>query len=230
MNLELLFKGAEFSQNQTLAEMAISHANRTSKEHLRPDYSSYHVVNFNQTSGKVISKYTAQGYSNSSCWSRGQAWLITGFTSVYGYTKQAHFLETAEHVAKYFIDHLPENDHIPWWDFQAPRNVKHSYVPRDVSAGSIASVGLFELYGYTQNKLYLDTAYKIIQSLGSSKYLMDGNLAYHLPALLANSTVSKPDSDLNNADLSLPYADYYYLKALNYLNQYPIPVGRIFSR
>lgn len=221
MNLELLFKAHEFTKNETFFDIAVSHANLTAREHLRGDYSSFHVVNFNQTDGSVIQKYTAQGYSDSSCWSRGQAWLVTGFTKVFIYTKMHHFLDTAEHVAKYFISHLPE-DGIPPWDFQAPHNATHPYVPRDVSAGAIASVGLFELYGITNNTLYLDTAHKIVQSLGSSKYLATGNSAYHLPALLANSTMSKAATHPEQADLALIYADYYYLKALNYLQQYPI--------
>ena len=41
--------------------------------------SSYHVVEYNQTTGKVIRRRTAQGYANNSTWSRGQAWGIYGF-------------------------------------------------------------------------------------------------------------------------------------------------------
>ena len=221
MNLELFFKAHEFSKNDSLVQLAISHANRTAAEHIRADGRSFHVVDFNQTNGKVHRKYTAQGYSDHSCWSRGQAWLVTGFTKMYSYTKMTHFLEVAEHVAGYFIAHLPE-DGIPPWDFLAPHDVKHSYVPRDVSAGAIAAVGLFELYGHTHKQLYLDTAHKIVRSLGSSKYLVSGHKQYHLPALLANSTISKADKHPDQADQSLIYADYYYLKALGYLRQYPM--------
>lgn len=222
MNLDLLFAANNLKANHTLVEIAISHANRTAEEHVRADGSSFHVVDFNQTTGNPLRKYTAQGYSDQSCWSRGQAWLVTGFTSVYGHTKMAHFLETAERVASYFIAHLP-SDGIPHWDFLAPHDAHHSYVPRDVSAGAIASVGLFELFFHTQNKTYLDAAHKIVRSLGTSVYLVNGNPAYHLPALLANSTISKAATHPELADQSLIYADYYYLKALGYLHKYPLP-------
>lgn len=221
MNLELMFAANSIHANHTLVEMAISHANRTAKEHIRADGSSFHVVDFNQTTGHVHRKYTAQGYSDDSCWSRGQAWLVTGFTSIYGHTRMAHFLATAEHVASYFISHLP-HDGIPPWDFRAPHDAQHQYVPRDVSAGAIASVGLFELYGHTHNKTYLNAAHTIVRSLGSPTYMVSGHPQYHLPALLANSTISKAATHPELADHSLIYADYYYLKALGYLHQYPI--------
>src|SRR5258708_5085665 len=100
MNLELLYKGWQITGNKTYYDIAVSHANRTIKEVIRSDNSSYQVVAFNDTTGNVIRKYTVQGYSESSCWSRGQAWLIAGFTIAYRYTKLNHFLETAEAVSK----------------------------------------------------------------------------------------------------------------------------------
>jgi len=41
--------------------MAWQHANRTMYEHFRDDNSTYHVVEYNETDGSVIRKYTAQG-------------------------------------------------------------------------------------------------------------------------------------------------------------------------
>ncbi|KAG8711245.1 hypothetical protein FRC09_020699 [Ceratobasidium sp. 395] len=64
MNLELLFKAAEITRNQTLIDIANKHADTTIKNHLRPDGSSYHVVDYNETTGGVIKKYTAQGYAD----------------------------------------------------------------------------------------------------------------------------------------------------------------------
>lgn len=61
MNLELLFEVAKQTKNQTLYDMAWQHANRTMYEHFRDDNSTYHVVEYNETDGSVIRKYTAQG-------------------------------------------------------------------------------------------------------------------------------------------------------------------------
>ena len=86
--------------------MAISHADKTMVNHVRPDGmylpvyllvphfddikyvdvswflgSSFHVVDYNSTTGVVIDRRTSQGYSNSSTWSRGQSWGIYGFAN-----------------------------------------------------------------------------------------------------------------------------------------------------
>jgi len=59
MNLELLLKVWKLTGNMTYYDMAVSHANRTLMEHVREDGSSFQVVAFNETNGKVTKKYTA---------------------------------------------------------------------------------------------------------------------------------------------------------------------------
>jgi len=61
MVIELLFEAANQTNNQTWHDMAWQHANRTMYEHFRPDNSTYHVVDYNETDGNVIRKYTNQG-------------------------------------------------------------------------------------------------------------------------------------------------------------------------
>ena len=65
MNLELLFEIANLTRDQTFYDIAWQHANRTMYEHIRDDNSSYHVVEYNETDGSAIRKYTAQGEWNS---------------------------------------------------------------------------------------------------------------------------------------------------------------------
>lgn len=97
MNLDVLFQSADLTGNDTLRDIAISHANTTIKNHIRSDGilrhlslflsnfshwlgSTWHLVEYNSTTGCVIEKRTAQGYSDTSTWSRGQAWGIYGFS------------------------------------------------------------------------------------------------------------------------------------------------------
>ncbi|CAF3610682.1 unnamed protein product, partial [Adineta steineri] len=87
MNLELLFEASNQTNNRTWYDIAWQHANRTMYEHFRTDNSTYHVVEYNETDGSVLRKYTAQGYADWSTWSRGQAWAVHGFTTAYRYTK-----------------------------------------------------------------------------------------------------------------------------------------------
>ncbi|XP_054163820.1 unsaturated glucuronyl hydrolase-like [Oppia nitens] len=214
MNLELLFKGYEITGNKTLYDMAVSHANRTLKEHVRKDNSSYHIVNFNVTTGQVIRRYQGQGYNDSSTWARGQAWLINGFTTTYGFTKLKIFLDAAEGLANYYINNLPE-DSIALWDFNVPKD-KYPYIPRDTSSAAIAASGLFDLYGHTKNNKYLKTAKQIMESLASSKYRADGKPVYNLPALILNATIAGPNADPGKSDLAIIYGDYYFMNALKY--------------
>ena len=81
MNLEVLFASYARTGNKTLVDIAVSHADRTLLYHVRPNGSSFHVVEYNATTGEVIGRITAQGYSDNSTWSRGQAWGIYGFAN-----------------------------------------------------------------------------------------------------------------------------------------------------
>ncbi|MES2110270.1 MAG: glucuronyl hydrolase, partial [Bacteroidota bacterium] len=66
MNLELLFWATRETGDSSFYKIAVTHANSTMKNHYRPDYSSYHVINYNPETGGVQQKKTAQGFSNES--------------------------------------------------------------------------------------------------------------------------------------------------------------------
>ena len=116
MNLGLLFKGYEITGNLTYYNMAIEHCYNTLYNHFRSDYSTYHVVEYNQTDGTVIARFTAQGYSNSSCWSRGQSWAIYGYTQAFRYSNNWQFAQVALNAAKYYIQRLTQqvSDHVTY--------------------------------------------------------------------------------------------------------------------
>ena len=216
MNLELLFNATKLCSDSIFYKIAVTHANTTIKNHFRPDYSSYHVVNYDTLTGKVLSKNTAQGYSDESAWARGQAWGLYGFTMTYRETHNEKYLKQATHIADFILNNknLPE-DMIPYWDFNAP-NIPSE--PRDASAAAIICSALYELSTYSIDKRneYKDAADKILRSLSSPEYrskLNDNN-----DFILKHSVGSKPaDSEV---DVPLIYADYYFIEAnlrcLNY--------------
>lgn len=84
MNLELLFWEATNgnSKNQTLYNIAYSHALNTGKYWIRQDGSTPHLCIFNPKTGQLLGPCTGtpQGLSNHSTWARGQAWATYGFT------------------------------------------------------------------------------------------------------------------------------------------------------
>ncbi|CAF3469129.1 unnamed protein product [Rotaria socialis] len=217
MNLELLFEASYQTNNQTWYNLAWQHANRTMYEHFRPDNSTYHVVEYNETDGTAIRKYTAQGYADWSTWSRGQAWAVHGFTIAYRYTKYQPFLDKAIGAANYFLSHLPSStDSITYWDFDAPHNSTIAYQPRDTSAAAIFASGLVELSQYVTleetKDYFLTNAKSIVDQLASPAYLILDNKDYILRAIIANGTQGPyPDKPY---DLATVFGDYYLTQAV----------------
>ena len=211
MNLEMLFWASEQTNNPKYREIAISHADKTLKNHFRKDMTSYHVVSYLADSGEVESKGTFQGYADSSAWARGQAWGVYGYTMCYRFTKQQNYLDAAHKIARFIIDHRPaENDYIPYWDYDAPKIPNE---PRDASAAAITASALLELSGYgdkKQGEEYFRYAEHILKQLSSDDYLAKEGENHGF--ILLHSVGSFPhDSEI---DTPLNYADYYYLEAL----------------
>ena len=209
MNLELLYWASGKSGVQSLYDKAKSHALTTMKNHFRPDYSSFHVINYNKTTGAVISKETYQGAFDSSSWARGQSWGLYGYVMSYRETRDTTFLHQAENIAEYLLNHpnLPA-DMVPYWDYYAP-NIPNE--PRDVSAAAIMCSALFELCKYSsQGEMYKNKAIKILESLMSAEYLAakDENKCF----ILKHSVGYKP----GNIEVNVPlnYAGYYFIEAL----------------
>jgi hypothetical protein len=210
MNLELLFEAAKLSGDTSLYNIAVSHANTTMKNHFRPDYSSYHVVDYDTITGKVVKKTTHQGYASESAWARGQAWGLYGYTMCYRETGNKTYLDQAEHIAAFILNHpnLPE-DKVPYWDFNAPSIPDE---PRDASAAAVIAAALYELSTYTKANAekYLATASHILESLAGNRYTSPVN--ENKGFILLHSTGAKPAN--SEVDVPLSYADYYYLEAL----------------
>lgn len=208
MNLELLFAATRLTGDSSFYKIAVSHANTTMKNHFRPDYSSYHVVDYDTLTGAVVKKTTHQGYANESAWARGQAWGLYGYVMCYRETKNRVYLEQAERIASFILNHpaLPK-DGVPYWDFNAS-NIPDE--PRDVSAAAIIASSLYELSLYSKKeKQHRATADKIVASL-TAKYRSP--LSENKGFFLQQSTGHKPANSEVNVPLS--YADYYYLEAL----------------
>lgn len=208
MNLELLFAATRLTGDSSFYNIAVSHANATMKNHYRADFSSYHVVDYDPATGKVVKKNTHQGYADESAWARGQAWGLYGYTMCYRETKDPAYLKQAENIAAFIFHHpnMPK-DLVPYWDFNAP-NIPNE--PRDASAAAIAASALYELSQYSKNNnTYKKTADKILKSLTQSyRSPMGANKGF----ILIHSTGSKPAN--SEVDVPLSYADYYYLEAI----------------
>lgn len=214
MNLEYLYWGAKQFNKPDYANAANTHALTTMKNHFRKDYSSYHVVDYDSTTGKVLRKATHQGVTDESAWARGQAWGLYGYTMCHANSKNPKFLQQAIHIASFIMNHprMPK-DKVPVWDFDVHNAMDtEERAPRDASAAAIIASALLDLGTQVKNgKKYVDYAEEILKSLSSDAYLAkpgENNyflLKHSVGAFLYNSEIDTP----------LDYADYYYLEALN---------------
>ena len=207
MNLEMMFEATRLSGDSTYHKIAQQHALTTLKNHFREDNSSYHVIDYDTTSGEVVKRNTHQGAYHESAWSRGQAWGLYGYAVAYQYTGEERFLEQAKKIANYIFTHpnLPE-DFIPYWDYNAP-NIPHE--PRDVSAATITASGLLELSKIDKENSgkYIKWVDRILTSLELPKYQLET-----APFFLQHSVGSIPGEF--EIDAPIIYADYYYVEAL----------------
>lgn len=211
MNLELLFEASKMSGDSSFYKIAVTHANATTANHFRNDYSSYHVLNYDAQTGGVKQKRTAQGAADESAWARGQAWGLYGYIVTYRETKDNQYLEQARRIARFMLDHpnLPA-DKIPYWDFNAPG------IPdalRDASAAAITASALLELIRYvpkTEGDTYFKVAETILRNLSADTYLAAPGTNGGF--ILKHGVGHKPAG--TEIDVPLTYADYYFVEAM----------------
>ena len=224
MNLELLLYAARETGDSQFRHIATTHADRTIRDFYRPDYSSYHVVNYDINTGVHTDQATFQGFSDNSAWARGQAWGLYGFVVMYRETKLPRYLDQAKRIATFLMNHprLPK-DKIPVWDYNAEQpgyQPGWTYQPgtdlyqvRDASAAAITASALYDLSTCTHSRQaaqYKEFADGILETLGTSEYL--ANSGENLNFILKHSVGSMPHQA--DVDKPLVYADYYFLEAL----------------
>jgi rhamnogalacturonyl hydrolase YesR len=218
MMLEMVFWAVANGGDPNWYDMAVSHANKTMQNNVRPNGSHWQIVDYDPDTGAVLGKYNKQGYDDNSTWSRGQAWGINGFAMLYRETGDTNYLDTAKKMADYFIDNMPA-DLVPYWDFNAP-NIPDEL--KDSSAAAIAASGLLELSTFVSNQSdrqrYYDAACDILDSLSSPAYLAaDPNMGILLHGT-ANGTSPSEENDC-----SLIYGDHFFIEALMRKEQIPAP-------
>ncbi|CAA7265376.1 unnamed protein product [Cyclocybe aegerita] len=209
MNLEVLFHSADLTNNATLRQIATTHADTTIRNHIRADGSTWHVVEYNSNTGQVTRKRTAQGYSDGSTWSRGQAWGIFGFANMYRLTRNPNYLSTARRMATYFLNNLPADGVVPW-DFNAP--LTPAPRPADSSAATLAVNALLLLSEHETTEAakqqWRSGALRILEKITDLAWSPSWQ------SLLSNGTVSLP---ANNFLTGTVYGDYYFIRAGNEL-------------
>jgi unsaturated chondroitin disaccharide hydrolase len=175
MNVPLIVYAANRTGDERLARIAQAHCRTTRDRLVRADGSTAHEGLFDVATGRFLRQSTRQGLRDDSCWARGLAWSMYGFSKVYGLTGHAEFLEVAESNARYWLEHLP-HDKIPYWDFDADTAEPLPWGPqKESSSAAIAASGLLDLARQTASPdygiAYHNEALVMLDALCAPEYL-----------------------------------------------------------
>jgi unsaturated chondroitin disaccharide hydrolase len=204
MNVELLLWGARNGGEAAWRDLALSHARVSARDLVRADGGTYHVADYEPSTGALRWRGTFQGYADASTWSRGQAWALLGFARVARETGDADALAAAKKTAAYWERHVPAGG-VPSWDFDAPG------FEADSSAAAVGALGLLELAalaGGPDGDRWRAVAETTLETLASATYL-DRSRG---EALLAHGVADLPHG--NGIDVGLVYGDHYFVEAL----------------
>lgn len=218
MNIRLLFRAHQLGGDQELYRKAVTHARTTEKYLVRKDGNGLmdrdgnviHEAIFNPVRGEFRNLSTQQGYSPFTCWARGLAWALYGFTDTFLFTGEPLFLETAERCAKYYLKNTPD-DGVPYWDYGAP-NIPNE--PLDSSAAAIAAVAFWKLKdinGINQKTdTYRNAALTILSTLTGKEF--SGVESSSGEGILRHGVYHRPMGW--GVDESVMWGDYFFMEAL----------------
>jgi unsaturated chondroitin disaccharide hydrolase len=216
MNVGVIFYAGLKTGDERLLDVAHRHCLTTRRTLVRGDGSTSHEAIFDLETGQCLRQTTHQGYRGDSCWSRGLAWSLYGFTRSYLQTGRAEYLETAMLNAGYYLENTPPHilDGVTPWDYDAPESGPLSRSQVDTSACAIAASGLLDLADVAPDGLraraYRDFAMSSLRAL-SEKYL--GNLTPGFEGIL-NGGVYHIHKNLGVHE-AVMFGEYFFVEALD---------------
>lgn len=213
MNVGTIFYAGIKTGDERLLDIAHKHCLTTRRTLVRGDGSTSHEAMFDLESGECRRQSTHQGYRGDSCWSRGLAWSLYGFTRSYLQTRRAEYLETAMLNAEYYLENTPSDGVTPW-DYDAPESGPLARAQVDTSACAIAAAGLLDLADAAPDSVraraYRNFAMTSLRTL-SEKYL--GDLTPGFEGIL-NGGVYHIHKNLGVHE-AVMFGEYFFVEALD---------------
>ena len=130
-NLPVLARSADPARRA----LALAHARWIASTLVRPDGATLQQGFIDQPTGALTRAGNFQGFDDTSVWSRGQAWAISGLARAATDLEDADLLAAAVRAADWWLAHAPAGA-LPPYDFSADPTA-----PRDSSALAIAGAG-----------------------------------------------------------------------------------------
>ncbi len=211
MNVPLVFHAAIATEDQLLYDQAVAHCRTTAQTLVRPDGGTAQEAIFDLDTGAFLCQTTEQGFGPHSDWTRGLAWSIYGFATVYTLTSDPTDLAVAERNADHFLSRCPTGT-VPPWDFDVlpgPDRIE------DTSAAAIAASGLLNLAELsldpTRATRYRDAAIALLDTLCHDRYLASSTPEWEGVLLHGVYHFQKKFG----VDESTIWGDYYFLEAVD---------------
>jgi unsaturated chondroitin disaccharide hydrolase len=205
INLPLLHVAAQVSDDTRYREVAERHYAAVINNIFRADGSTFHTFYFDQKNGAPLHGKTFQGYSDNSCWARGQAWVILGIPLHWSATGETDHYELWQQACDYFLRHVPE-DGLPAWDLllSGERDA-----PKDSSALAIAICGLLEAHKHFPAVGYEKLARQLLNALKTGASALDDDAC---EGLLKHGVYAYAlGKGIDECNL---WGDYFYMEAL----------------
>ena len=206
-NLPLLYWAADRADDGSYRLAGEAHARMTRDAFIRPDFSTYHAVEYD-TSGERARGYTFQGYADESCWSRGQGWAIYGYAATAAATGNRDYLAVAEALGRHYLERLGDHP-VPFWDFDDPA-IPHA--ARDSSTAAIVAAGFLTMArihpDHTDGERWGRHGLAMLECLCGDYLARDD--AHR--GLLKHGCYSMPHKD--GVDNAVMFGDYFFVEAL----------------
>lgn len=211
MNLPLLYWASDEIGDQRFRKVAMRHMDMALKDHIREDGGTNHTVEHELNGPGVIKVHAGQGYSTTSCWSRGLAWAVYGSIISYIHTDKKEYLDAARKTADRFIKEVKKTNYMPVVDFEAPETP----VYYDSTAGVCAACGMLEIakcVSEEEAEYYTQEAINILKACDEHWC----NYEEDVDCLVTMGSGSYPKTEAYARMLHLPiiWGDFFFVEAL----------------
>ena len=211
MNLSILYWASDEIGDERFKRIAMRQMDMALRDHIRLDGSINHIVENELDNAAVKKVYAGQGYSQTSCWSRGLAWAVYGSIISYIHAGKEEYLDAAKRTADYFIEHCKKTDYLPTIDFCAPETPLYY----DSTAGVCAACGILEIAKYVpeeEGRRYMQEAINILKAC--DEHFCNYEDDQDALVLMGSERYPKTPECQKVIHIPIIYADFFFVEAL----------------